>query len=134
MDIINTQTATIVGLIASIITILSIFSPLKKIFTKIRSKNEIKIDSGNIENLFFLSYLFLRTDQIKQTGLWGRTITKYISLNFPDNKDVNRKLGHYKANGSITHTSHALKALYEVWQHVGHYPDLHFITIEEYLR
>lgn len=130
MDLNFSQITTIIGLISGIITIVAFAKPLRTLFD-----NKInKIDKGCIENIFYLSYLLLRTDQIKETGLWGRTITKYINLNFPDNKDIKKKYNHYKVNGSITHTAHALKAFYKLWKYVGHYPDLKFEQIEEYLR
>ncbi len=85
------------------------------------------------EDLFILSYLLLRLDQISVTGLWGRSISKYLRINFPNDAYIKARLGHYRETGSITHTAHALKALCSFYSSIGHKPSIEVDTLQTYL-
>lgn len=66
---------------------------------------------SDITFLIKQAYVLLRLDQVPETGNWGRTIDKYIRINFPDKPRIISQIPFYEKEGSITHTAHALKGL-----------------------
>lgn len=124
-----TNLSILLGIISGIIAILTFLVQLNKwrVNKKWISRT---IDNTEQESIIILAYLFLRADQIPETKLWGKTISKYINLNFPKDPYVNKRLDFYRKTGSITHTAHALKALYYTWKYFEYRPNYNFHSVE----
>ena len=58
-----------------------------------------------------MAYVMLRLDQLPTEGNWGLTINRYIELNYPHDPEILARKDSYLREGSITHTSHALRGL-----------------------
>lgn len=71
-----------------------------------------------------LSYLLLRADQLTTTGLWGRTISKNVLLNYPNDPKVTERLTELRSIGSVTHAAFALRGLHALQQATGHVPSV----------
>ena len=124
--------ALFLGILTGIITlIVYLIKPIRKLlYLKYKSK---PILNNQIEDLFISAYFLLRIEQISQTGLWGKTITKYVLLNFPKDPFIINKLQHYKKNGSITHTAHALKGLSSFWAYLDYKPSISLINLDNHI-
>ena len=70
-----------IGIISGIIAILTFLVQLNK--WRVNKKWISRpIDNTEQESIIVLAYLFLRADQILETSLWRKTISKYLNLNF----------------------------------------------------
>jgi len=120
-------------LLTGIITLIAfIVKPIKKLLN-LRYKSK-PILNNQIEDLFISAYFLLRIEQISQTGLWGKTITKYLLLNFPKDTYIRHKLPLYKENGSITHTAHTLKGLSSIWTYLDYKPSINLIDLNNHIK
>lgn len=112
------------ALVLTIVTgILTLGSMIIKRIIKIVSQSN-PVPNDKIVDLFISAYFLLRVEQINSTGFWGKTITKYVYLNFPRDEDIKKNITRYKLNGSVTHTAHALKGLTAVWNFVDYQPQI----------
>lgn len=116
----------IISLVALIVT------QIKKLLLLRYRSNPIL--NNQIEDLFISAYFLLRIEQINKTGLWGKTITKYILLNFPKDPYIKSKLPQYKENGSITHTAHALKGLSSLWTYLDYKPSINLNNLDNHIK
>lgn len=117
------NSALALTLITGTITLVSLI--IKGVVKLYNTRYRFKpVPNHKIVDLFISAYFLLRTEQIYSTGLWGKTITKYVYLNFPRDPYIKKRTTQYKLNGSITHTAHAFKGLTTAWNYADYKPNI----------